>query len=162
MDEKHKIDKLKIQGFKSLQDVELELGRLNVLIGPNGAGKSNFISYFQMLREMVEGRLQLWVSGRGGSDRILSYGIKETPLFESLIEFGQNAYKFALEPTVQGNFAFRTEDAYYDGTYRRFLGSGHIESKTQTIQSSDSKYTATLLFPVGRFSIFTTPATPPV
>ena len=47
--EKRPIDKLTIKGFKSLQDVELELGQLNVLIGPNGAGKSNLVSYFQML-----------------------------------------------------------------------------------------------------------------
>ena len=49
--EKRPIDKLSIKGFKSLQNVELELGQLNVLIGPNGAGKSNFVSFFHMLRE---------------------------------------------------------------------------------------------------------------
>ena len=55
--EKRPIDKLKIQGFKTLQDVELELGRLNVLIGPNGAGKSNLVSFFHMLQEMAGERL---------------------------------------------------------------------------------------------------------
>ena len=47
MVEKRAIDKLTIKGFKTLQDVELELGKLNVLIGPNGAGKSNLISFFR-------------------------------------------------------------------------------------------------------------------
>ena len=65
MAEKRPIDKLKIQGFKSLQNVELELGKLNVLIGPNGAGKSNFVAYFHMLREMVEGRLQFGLPSGG-------------------------------------------------------------------------------------------------
>ena len=60
--EKRPIDKLTIKGFKSLQDVELELGKLNVLIGPNGAGKSNLISYFEMLRRTTwRERLQVWV-----------------------------------------------------------------------------------------------------
>ena len=67
MVEKRAIDKLTIKGFKSLQDVELELGKLNVLIGPNGAGKSNLVSFFEMLREMAEDRFQVWTAKRGGS-----------------------------------------------------------------------------------------------
>jgi len=107
--EKRPIDKLTIKGFKSLQDVELELGRLNVLIGPNGAGKSNLISYFQMLREMVEGRLQVWVAKRGGGDRILSFGAKETPRFSSCIEFGDFAYSFTLESADDERLVFYDE-----------------------------------------------------
>ena len=71
MIEKRPIDKLTIRGFKSLQDVELELGKLNVLIGPNGAGKSNLISYFEMLREMAGERFRLWTAKRGGASSYL-------------------------------------------------------------------------------------------
>ena len=76
--EKRAIDRLEIKGFKTLQDVDLELRQLNVLIGPNGAGKSNLVSYFHMLRRMVEEDLQIWVVQRGGSDRILTFGSKTT------------------------------------------------------------------------------------
>ena len=76
MVEKRAIDKLTIKGFKTLQDVELELGKLNVLIGPNGAGKSNLISYFEMLREMANERLQVWTGRRAGADRLLTFGSK--------------------------------------------------------------------------------------
>ena len=111
--EKRPIDKLTIKGFKSLQDVELELGKLNVLIGPNGAGKSNFISYFEMLREMVEERLQVWVAKRGGADRLLSYGAKETPMMSSHIQFGDNAYQFALSQTDDDRFVFTDESLHF-------------------------------------------------
>ena len=67
--QKRPIDKLIIKGFKTLQDVELELGKLNVLIGPNGSGKSNLVSYFQMPIEMLGGRRQVWVAKRGGANR---------------------------------------------------------------------------------------------
>ncbi len=139
------IKHLTIEGFQSIQRLEeLELGDLNVLIGPNGAGKSNFVSYFRMLGEMVEGRLQLWVTDRGGSDRILSYGIKETSQIKSLIEFGKNGYKFILRPTVEGGFAFESEDAYFDGMYsdniRRFLGSGHTESQLKQSYQMIARY----------------------
>lgn len=108
MVEKRPIDKLTIKGFKSLQDVELELGRLNVLIGPNGAGKSNLIAYFELLREMVEERLQVWVAKRAGANRILSFGAKETPQFSSYIKF-DNAYSFTLEYSDDDHFYFTNE-----------------------------------------------------
>lgn len=34
---------LTIQGFKSIANLELELGRVNCLIGANGVGKSNVL-----------------------------------------------------------------------------------------------------------------------
>ena len=37
------LSQLKINGFKSLTDVEMELGRVNVLIGANGSGKTNLL-----------------------------------------------------------------------------------------------------------------------
>ncbi|PIV91685.1 MAG: recombinase RecF [Gallionellales bacterium CG17_big_fil_post_rev_8_21_14_2_50_54_146] len=103
MSTKNSIYRLSIKGFKSIRNLEnLQLGRLNVLIGANGAGKSNFVSYFRMLGEMVESRLQLWTTNQGSADRIVSFGIKETKKVESFVEFGLNGYKFELEPTVDG------------------------------------------------------------
>jgi len=37
------IEKISIEGFKSITDVELDLGLINILIGPNGSGKSNLL-----------------------------------------------------------------------------------------------------------------------
>lgn len=53
------LKKLTIKGFKSIRSLEnLELRQLNVLIGANSAGKSNFIAFFKLLNELIEGRLQ--------------------------------------------------------------------------------------------------------
>jgi len=107
---KNPIKRLTIKGFKSLQNLEgFALDQLNVLIGANGAGKSNFVSYFRMLGELVEQRLQVWTKKQGGADRILTYGVKETEKLESYVEFGLNGYKFTLEPTVDGGFTFSEE-----------------------------------------------------
>ncbi len=38
------LDRIKIKGYKSIKECDLNLKSLNVLIGCNGAGKSNFIS----------------------------------------------------------------------------------------------------------------------
>lgn len=62
MSAQNPIDFLTIEGFRSIKKLDkLRLTNLNVLIGANGAGKSNFVAYFRMLSELVEGRLQVWV-----------------------------------------------------------------------------------------------------
>lgn len=128
-----KIDMLTINGFKSIRKLEeLPLTSLNVLIGANGVGKSNFVSYFRMLHELVEERLQVWTSKQGGADRILNYGVKETQQLLTVIRFGLNGYGAELEPTTDDNFTFVQEELYFNGPYygvtKPDLGSGHKES----------------------------------
>ena len=131
MDEKRPIDKLTIKGFKSLQDVELELGRLNVLIGPNGAGKSNLISFFHMLREMADERFQIWTAKRGGASHVLTFGANQTPQMSSKITIGESFYKFMLEHTDDDRFVFaRDIMQIVDGDPRlhHSTSGGHLES----------------------------------
>ena len=55
MAQENKIESVKIQGFRSLADVELnDLPNAAVLIGPNGSGKSNFMRFFEMMSWMME------------------------------------------------------------------------------------------------------------
>lgn len=129
-----KIDTLTIRGFKSIRQLDdLRLTRLNVLIGANGVGKSNFVSYFRMLHELAEERLQVWVSKQGGADRVLSYGVKETSQLLTVIQFGNNGYGAVLEPTVDDGFTFNQEKLYFNGPYYGKtipdLGTGHKESR---------------------------------
>lgn len=51
------IDRVSIQGFKSIVDAEVSLGALNVLVGANGAGKSNILEAIGLLGCAVSGRL---------------------------------------------------------------------------------------------------------
>ena len=135
MVEKRPIDKLTIKGFKTLQDLELELGRLNVLIGPNGAGKSNLISYFEMLREMLDGRLSVWIAKRGGADRILTFGAKETRRVSSHIKVDSITYEFELENTDVEQLVFTKENITdcTDGRIRQHsYDTGHVESRLRS------------------------------
>lgn len=47
------LKRVKIQGYKSLADVEVELQPLTVLFGPNAAGKSNFLDALQLLSKIA-------------------------------------------------------------------------------------------------------------
>ena len=52
------IRSIAIQGYKSLQDVKLDLDPLTIVIGPNAAGKSNLLDAIGLLSRTVEGDLQ--------------------------------------------------------------------------------------------------------
>ena len=47
------LKRIKIQGYKSLADVEVHLGHLAVLVGPNASGKSNFLDALQLLSRIA-------------------------------------------------------------------------------------------------------------
>ena len=47
------LKRIKIQGYKSLVDIELNLKPLSVLVGPNASGKSNFLDALQLLSRMA-------------------------------------------------------------------------------------------------------------
>ncbi|HEX3049263.1 MAG TPA: AAA family ATPase, partial [Aggregatilineaceae bacterium] len=72
------LDRIKISGFKSIRELDLELRPLNVLIGANGAGKSNFIQLFSLLNALVDERLQNFVARAGGATNLLYFGRKTT------------------------------------------------------------------------------------
>jgi len=50
------LKRIKISGYKSLRNVEVELQPLSVLFGPNGAGKSNFLDALQLLSKLATSR----------------------------------------------------------------------------------------------------------
>ena len=81
------LKKVSIKGYRSIKDIDVQLGQLNILIGANGAGKSNFISFFKMLNEMMAARLQQFVAVSGRAQSVLHFGSKVTPQLESTLDF---------------------------------------------------------------------------
>lgn len=81
------IERIQVQGFRSLADVELSPGAgANVLIGANGSGKSNFVKFFSMLSWMLKSRqLAEFVGMEGGADDQLHGGNDTTPRLDAEI-----------------------------------------------------------------------------
>ena len=69
------LDRITIEGFKSIRRLDLRLGRINVLIGPNGSGKSNVFGAMALLRATLrdDSELDAHVAtlGRSGQDPAL-------------------------------------------------------------------------------------------
>src|SRR4029077_21067832 len=129
----HRLDRIRVAGFKSIRDQTLDLRPLNVLIGANGAGKSNFIEVFRLLHEMVSQNLQLFVARSGGAERLLHFGSKVTEEILVHLNFEQNAYRCRLVPAVDGSLVFAEERIYHQkpgggNPFEASLGTGHKET----------------------------------
>ncbi|MEQ9548233.1 MAG: AAA family ATPase [Coleofasciculus sp. G3-WIS-01] len=81
------LQRIILNGFKSIKTMDLELRSLNVLIGANGAGKSNLVAFFKLLNEMMAGRLQQYIATSGRAQSLLHFGPKITPQIEAQLEF---------------------------------------------------------------------------
>jgi predicted ATPase len=153
-DEDRQLTRFTIRGFKSIRELSnFSLGSLNVFVGANGAGKSNLISFFHLLRSLMENNLSNYIRLNGGISDLLYNGRKTTSemFFETI--FGPRGYRFKIKPGAdEENFAIAEEARYYDWNKRWWeLGdSGNdkpllvreVKSKTRDAQYSRPAYDA--------------------
>lgn len=110
------IDKITIRGFKSIKELrDFELKNLNVIVGANGAGKSNLISFFKLLRDLIDGNLNRYVRDNGGAGDLLFNGRKITKKMAFRIYFGERGFRFKLVPTPNNGCAIEDEARYFSG-----------------------------------------------
>ena len=64
------IKRLVIRHYRSIENVELNLGDINILVGPNGVGKSNIIDSITFVRDAVKNGLDQAVNERHGIQTI--------------------------------------------------------------------------------------------
>jgi predicted ATPase len=133
-----KLERIKIEGYKSIRELDLELRPLNVLIGANGAGKSNFISAFQMLHEMLNERLQIYIGRNGGAELLLHFGSNQTKTIRFELQFSSGetieSYEVSWAPTSNDTLVFSSDRSWSqhstDSTRNQLFdfGSGHKET----------------------------------
>ena len=130
------IDRIQIEGFKSIREADITLRPLNVLIGPNGVGKSNFVALFRLLNQIIERRLQTHVSTVGGANGLLHSGRKTTPTMKVQLTFSDaaNGYRCALQGADDESLFFAEEvvwfhDKNFVRPYTEDIGSGHRETR---------------------------------
>ncbi|GAA3616896.1 AAA family ATPase [Nonomuraea rosea] len=70
----HRLFSLEVENFRSLRQVTLPLGPVNVLVGPNGAGKTNVLEVFRFLADIVHTDLVPALDARGGFERLVFHG----------------------------------------------------------------------------------------
>jgi predicted ATPase len=140
------LERVCVQGFCSLRDVELLPGPLTVLIGANGSGKSNLLKALKLAPMLRTQSLGLFVGEAGGAAAICHYGPKTTPAISLQLDFReddhQNTYSAELGFAGGDRLLFLDESVGFhrDGTQSsspKSLGAGHFESVLETARNDD-------------------------
>jgi predicted ATPase len=63
---------VKVEGYRCLRQIDLELRPLNVFVGANGSGKSSLLEVFHILASGARGRLSRALAERGGLAEMLT------------------------------------------------------------------------------------------
>ncbi len=108
------IDAISIKGFKSIRDQQVTLTPINVLIGENGIGKTNFISAFELMRDIYEKKLESYVLRKGGANVMLYNGVKITSRIKISLTLNQarNKYTVLLDEAQDSLFIRLAETSY--------------------------------------------------
>jgi predicted ATPase len=107
------MNKIEINGYKSIKELSLELRPINILIGANGSGKSNFLSFFDFLKQVYNQNLKEFVALKG-IDTFLHKGDKVTEEISTHLYFpNTNGYSFTIKKGDIG-FIFTKEGLWYD------------------------------------------------
>lgn len=158
------LKRITVKGFKSIRNISLELGPLNVLIGVNGAGKSNLVSFFKMLNEMMGGRLQQYVATSGRAQSLLHFGPKITPQLEATLEFevdkGTDTYHLRLFHAAGDTLVFAEEELTFLGKdwpgspKPTALGAGHQETRINDEADKGDHTAKTVRYLLNRCRVF--------
>ena len=133
-----KLDRMLLKGYKSIKELDLEFGNINILLGANGAGKSNFIGFFNFMRKIIEKELELTVAQMGGANKVLHFGKKVTKELDIRLVFKPNRYKAVLIPDEQDGLIFKEEVGYFDASEIGYYG-GSKEYPLNNIGGKESK-----------------------
>lgn len=107
------ITNVRVKNFRSLADVNVELGKLTVLVGQNGAGKSSFIDSLRFVRDALNTNLEEAVKTRHGMEAIRRWSPDESCETEIGITFNETSldgeslwveYAFALLSEPNGEY----------------------------------------------------------
>lgn len=65
-----RITRMRVKNFRSIRNLDMELGPLTVLVGPNASGKSNILDALRFIRDAVARGVDFAISQRDGMDSI--------------------------------------------------------------------------------------------
>lgn len=141
------ITRLKINGYKSIKELDIKLEPVNIFLGANGVGKSNFISIFSLLRNIYQQNFQKYLTLKGGSNSFLHFGKKHTTNIDLDICFGdvfadKNRFILNLEEAQdtlvikEVKTAFLFKNTWHFNEYENYV----LESKFATIKQNQAFY----------------------
>lgn len=119
------INKINIKNFKSIENLTLELGRVNVIIGANGSGKTNI--------------LEAIVMGAAASANKLDYEFLGNRIRVTSPEFMRNAFPDTNEKEIKLQFSHNTIELNFNlindkNDYRKWIDINRNSLSVKTFE----------------------------
>jgi predicted ATPase len=135
------MDYIKISGFKSIREIDVELKPINILIGANGSGKSNFISFFEFLNKLYDKKLIEYIALKGGEDKILHKGSKNTSNLNFEVSFNKEINGYSAELLLgEEGLVFKQEFLLYQGKKGWNISTYRNEANIKTTDDLRAPY----------------------
>ncbi|WP_234004060.1 AAA family ATPase [Nocardiopsis sp. SBT366] len=120
---------LEVENFRSLRQVSIPLGPLNVLVGPNGVGKTNLLDVFRFLADIIQTDIEPALEGRGGFESTAFRGGGRTP----------SNIRIRLKATWTRHSSTRAPDEYEFKITRRRRDGRDTLSRQESFQFKRTK-----------------------
>jgi predicted ATPase len=150
--DRERLTRLRVSGFKSIRELDLEVNDLMVLVGANGSGKSNLIQLLALLSFVPSEQARLFVLRGGGAASMLHYGPKVTKQISVELHAGRRdrmaVYRCALEFSATDELLFSSEALESRMPRRKgakvwpLQGAGHETALTEATESGDQRLRA--------------------
>jgi predicted ATPase len=126
--ENQMIESLTVRNYRSLADVEVELGALTVLVGPNGSGKSNLVDVLRFVSEALQRGLDAAVIDRHGMSALRRWSGKGRPFnvyigLRIATDHVRASYSFTLGSRLRGEYRVKQE-SFSTATFPLLDGPG--------------------------------------
>ena len=119
------INKVFANNYRSLVDLQLDLGPLTVLVGPNASGKSSIVDVIRFVLDAVRNDLEFAIDERHGISAIRRWSAKGRPYdIEIGLDYSNGEkefeveYKFALGSKRLGEYSVKREYAKVQRYYQ--------------------------------------------
>lgn len=125
-----RITRIRVKNYRSIRNLDMELGPLTVLVGPNASGKSNILDALRFIRDAVSRGVDFAISQRDGMDSI-RHQHRPGRGRRRDVELGVSAtfsgvaldYNFVLAGNADGGYRLKREY----GSYKLDTKSGRVE-----------------------------------
>ena len=101
----YKINRIQINGFRRIMNLDLEIRPLMVFIGANGVGKTSFLDALSILSSSASGNLNAALSQFGGVANLLTRGKSDCLSFlvdMTVPDYAPLEYRLEIEPKGTG------------------------------------------------------------
>lgn len=135
-----KIEGIEISGYRSVDDLKLELSNVTVLVGANGCGKSNIYQSINLIAAAATGQFARRIAEEGGMQSILWAGDRkknEKPRVRLAVSFEELRYsiEFGLIPASERMKGYKPPEGEQDPELSIFKRDPDIKEETVEIDS---------------------------